>query len=47
MQTLELLIVIVGLISAGLGLATAYINLRAAQKLIQSQKREQRRLWPW
>ena len=38
MLSLQLLIVIIGLISAGLGLATAYLNFRAAQKMVKTHE---------
>ena len=47
MLSLQLLIVVIGLISAGLGLATAYLNFRAAQKMVKTHELSKKRRWPW
>ena len=46
MSGLELLAIILGLITAALSLATAYLNFRTAQQMVKQQNRKQRRL-PW
>jgi hypothetical protein len=47
MTAIEVTTIVLGLITAALGLATAYLNFRATENLIKSRAQVRKRFWPW